>query len=92
MMDEWRDRVLAFFQRRRTNFRLGFGSPAGRQILADLHEFCHASQTTARLSDRDAAYGMAIREGRRQVWLRIERAIDLTPEEQLAIIAEKDKP
>lgn len=89
MIDEWRDRVLSFFQRRRTNFRLGFGSPAGRQILADLGPFCCANSTTAKSND---PIQMAIREGRRQVWLRIERAMSLTPEEQLAIMSEKDNP
>jgi len=83
------DNILAYFHRRRTNFRLTFGSPAGRQVLADLMEFCCTSRTTAL---NDSSHEMAIREGRRQVWLRIERAMNLTPEEMLAITSEKDKP
>lgn len=83
------DAILAFFQRRRTSFRLCFGSPAGRQVLADIRPFCCASSTTATSND---PIQMALREGRRQVWLRIERAMNLTPEEQLAIMDQKDKP
>lgn len=86
---EFMDKVLSFLQRRRTNFRLTYMSPAGRQALADLKDFCCVSSTTAVSND---PIQMAIREGRRQVWLRIERAINLTAEEQLAISSEKDKP
>lgn len=81
--------ILAFFNRRRTSYRFALMSPAGRQVLADLEEFCCANITTAR---GDSAHEMAVREGRRQVWLRIRRALDLTPEQQLAILSEKDKP
>lgn len=83
------DAILAFFARRRVNFRLTYMQPAGRQVLADLETFCCASRTTA---DTNDPIQMAIREGRRQVWLRIQRAINLTPEEMLAITAEKDHP
>jgi hypothetical protein len=83
------DDVLAFFGRRRNNFRYTYMSPTGRQVLADLEPFCCGSRTTATSND---PIQMAIREGRRQVWLRIQRAISLTAEEQLAIITEKDEP
>jgi hypothetical protein len=81
--------ILDFFQRRRRNFQFCFGSPAGKNVLADLHEFCCASRTTA---VDESPQKMAIREGRRQVWLRIERAIHLTPEQMYLIAAEKDHP
>ncbi len=81
--------IKAFLQRRRTNFRLTYMSPMGRQALADLEPFCCGSSTTAISND---PIQMAVREGRRQVWLRIQRAIHLTADEQLAIIAEKDHP
>jgi hypothetical protein len=83
------DGIRNFFQRRRTNFRLTYMSPAGRQVLADLEEFCCASSTTMKTNDPIA---LARNEGRRQVWLRIRRAINLTADEQLAILSEKDKP
>jgi hypothetical protein len=81
--------IYAFLHRRRVNYRLALMSPAGRQVLADLSEFCCALRTTAVTSD---PIDMAIREGRRQCWLRISRAMNLTVDEQLAIMSEKDKP
>lgn len=83
------DAIRAFMQRRRVNFRLALMSPAGRQVLADLEPFCCGSRTTATSND---PIQMAIREGRRQVWLRISRGMNLTADEQMAIISEKDKP
>jgi hypothetical protein len=83
------DFILEFFHRRRVNFRLTFGSPAGRQVLAELMEFCCVNTTTSTSND---PFEMAKKEGRRQVWLRLQRALNLTPEEQLAIMSEKDKP
>lgn len=82
-------RVLDFFRRRRNYFRQSLMSHAGQQVLSDLQQFCCASATTAR---GDSAHEMAIREGRRQVWLRIERALNLTPEEMLALTQQKDQP
>jgi hypothetical protein len=80
--------IVEFLRRRKVNFQLAFGSPAGRQVLADLREFCCASSTTAVTEN---PHDMAIREGRRQVWLRIERAINLTPEQMYSIAEQKDK-
>jgi hypothetical protein len=83
------ENIKDFFQRRRTNFRLCYMSPAGRQALADLMPFCCANKTTAVPGDRDESLR---REGRRQVWLRIQRAINLTADEQLSILEQKDHP
>jgi hypothetical protein len=83
------DAIIEWFHRRRVNYRLALMSPAGRQVLADLAPFCYADSTTMRSLD---PYELARNEGRRQVWCRIQRALNLTPEEQLAIMSEKDKP
>jgi hypothetical protein len=83
------DAILEWFHRRRVNYRLALMSPAGRQVLADLADFCYATSTTMRSND---PIQLARNEGRRQVWCRIQRALNLTPEEQLAIMSEKDKP
>jgi len=83
------EEIRNFLQRRRVNFRLALMSPAGRQVLADLEPFCCANRTTATSND---PIQMALREGRRQVWLRISRAMNLSADEQLAIMSEKDTP
>ena len=80
--------MRAFLQRYRNNFRFCYMSPAGRQALADLEYFCYATRT---IKTKDPIE-LARMEGRRDVWLHISRAINLTADEQLAIISEKDKP
>lgn len=83
------EKILAFFQRRRARYQQTFGTPWGKMVLSDLADFCCANRTTATSAD---PIQIALREGRRQVWLRIERALNLTPEEMLAIATEKDAP
>lgn len=76
-----RDKVLDFFTKHSSNYRfaLRIDNPADAYVLADLAKFCHANDTTAVSNDPIA---IAIREGRRQVWTRINRALNLTPEQQ----------
>lgn len=83
--------VLSFFDRRRTAYRLTFNkvAPAVQMVLADLQDFCAGNETTMRSND---PLELARNEGRRQVWLRIQRAINLTPEEQFDLARKKDKP
>lgn len=90
-MNESVRRILDYFDRRQRNYQMAFSrnSPPAQQVLADLEEFCHANKTTAVSKD---PVECAIREGRRQVWLRITRAIHLSPEEQFVLAQQKDKP
>jgi len=81
-------KLIAFFQSRRSNARQTFGTPWGKATLADIQEFCCADRTTA----TGDAHEMAIREGRRQVYLRISRAMNLTADEQFALLQSKEKP
>jgi hypothetical protein len=46
-------------------------------VLRDLAKFCRAHETTASPSDRDTY----IKEGRREVWLRIQQHLRLTDEQ-----------
>lgn len=72
-------RILGRRQAYRALFRLDEdGRPQGNDaiaVLADLRRFCSADQSTITVSpvsrsiDRDA---MLLREGRREVWLRIQ--------------------
>ncbi len=80
--DTVRDAALDFFRKHSANYRfaLRMDNPADAYVLADIAKFCHANDTTAVSSD---PIQMAVREGRRQVWLRINRALNLTPEQQM---------
>lgn len=65
-------------------YQLAFGSPAGKSVQADLSAFCFAEQTCAGSFgekapiDRDR---LLLYEGRRQVWLRIQKFMKLTIDE-----------
>lgn len=61
-------------------YQLAFGSPAGQAVLIDLASFCRAAETCVVPGDHDRTY---VLEGRREVWLRIQQFINLTPQEVL---------
>lgn len=74
--------ALEFWRTKKRAYATCFGGMYGNDVLADLADFCHAFKTTeAPGNDRLSA----LREGRRQVWLRIQHHMNLTPE-QLATL------
>lgn len=84
MDDAWKQKALDFFQNHGLNYRLTFQreQPANMYVLGDLYSFCHMNTSIAVMKD---PIEMAIREGRRQVGLRINRAINLTNLEMLLL-------
>ena len=66
---------------KKRDFQLALRSPAGQSVLADLAAYCRANETVARPT-QDETY---ILIGRREVWLRIQEYLQLTPEELFAI-------
>lgn len=46
-------------------------------VLKDLAKFCRAADTTFHENDRASA----VLQGRREVWLRVQEYLNLTPEE-----------
>ena len=77
MSDERQQAALSLLQRRKRNYQLALGSPAGAEILVDLADFCRAGESCfhpdARLH--------AVAEGRREVWLRIQNHLNLSTDE-----------
>ena len=71
----------------RRSYQHSFGSPAGRQVLADLAKFCRATQTcivTPGGLDPKVPIDVErtlVLEGRREVWLHIQQYLNLTAEE-----------
>lgn len=59
-----------------------FRSPEGKKVLADLAAFCRAAESTyapdARLH--------AVLEGRREVWLRIQNHLQLSPDDLYGLL------
>lgn len=70
-------RVLIFLRDRKRAYAAAFGGPAGRAVLEDLAVFCMATTSTF---DKDPHVQSAL-NGRREVWLRIQQHLGMTPEE-----------
>ena len=58
-----------------------FDGPAGFAALKDLARFCRANESTFNPDPR----AHALLEGRREVWLRIQEHLQLTPEQIYAL-------
>lgn len=71
-----------FLRSRKRDYQLAFGSPAGQQVLADLAKFCRANETCFHADPRIHA----ALEGRREVWLRITRQLNLSTEQLYALL------
>lgn len=76
------DEALKFFAERKSAYQLAFGSVAGASVLDDLAVFCRARETCVVPGDRDRT---VVLEGRREVYLRIQDYLDLTPEQLVQI-------
>lgn len=68
---------------RRTAYVQTFSGPIAEKVLADLARFCRASESTFHADPRVHA----LAEGRREVWLRIVKHLNLTDEQLLAFYA-----
>lgn len=66
-------------------YRLTFpgDSTAAQTVLLDLAHFCKANETTFHPDARVQAH----LEGRREVWLRLQKILKLTPEQYIEMIA-----
>lgn len=70
-------RAQQFLSRRRYTYQQTFLNPFGEEVLSDLAKFCRANESTFHSDAR----AHAVAEGRREVWLRIQRHLNLTDEQ-----------
>ena len=82
------DLVRAFLRRRRTAYCKTFQTPYGEEVLADLAAFCRARESCFHADAR----AHAVAEGRREVWLRIQKHVQLSDEQLWAIHAPAPNP
>ena len=68
-------RTFEFLRGRKRAYQLALTSPAGQEVLEDLARFCRANETCFHEDPRLHA----VLEGRREVWLRIQQHLNLTP-------------
>lgn len=75
------ERAIEFFRRHKRAYQQVFNkhSPATQYVLADLQHRCYAQRSTA--SHTNDPIQIARNEGKREIWLVIQRALNLTPEE-----------
>ncbi len=66
---------------RRHVYRETFKGPYAEVVLKDLARFCRAHESTFMPDDR----AHALAEGRREVWLRIQNHLNLSPDELWAL-------
>lgn len=74
LLDFLRTRRIAY---QRTFLVEGALAPYAEEVLKDLARFCRANDTTFHKDAR----AHAVLEGRREVWLRIQRHLNLTDEQ-----------
>lgn len=91
---ELSDRARLWLRRKR-DYDAVFKTPGGQitdaatAVFRDLGQFCGAYSTTAKVSpvQREVdVHAMLIAEGRRQVWLHIQRRLRLTDEQILGMM------
>lgn len=75
------DRALAYALERKRSYQQACGSETTALMMADLARFCRADRTCFDIDARKHA----LAEGRREVWLRIQEHLTLTPE-QLVVL------
>ena len=75
------DPIRDFISRRRNAYCKTFQGPLGQEVLCDLARFCRASESTFHPDPRLHA----VAEGRREVWLRIARHLQMTDEQLWAL-------
>lgn len=74
------EKVMEFIRTRQHAYKLVFrwDQPADQAVLQDLARFCRANESCAVPGDHDKTMML---EGRREVWLRIQQHLNLTPEQ-----------
>jgi hypothetical protein len=74
---EFLDKLRIALNDRRYAYQKTFNGPLAEIVLKDLARFCRAHESTFNSNDR--AHVLA--EGRREVWLRLQHHLKLTPDQ-----------
>lgn len=75
MTESLLEKARQFVLGRQYAYKQTFKGPHGEEVLADLARFCRANVTTF----HEDARAHAVAEGRREVWLRIQNNLNLSP-------------
>lgn len=80
------ERIRALLRRRQAAYQTLFAGPVGELVLSDLAKFCRAYTTTFHADPRVAAQ----LDGRREVFLRIQKYLNLTDDQVWDLISKSD--
>lgn len=83
----WLMNAADYFRNKSRAYKLTFASPSGQEVLEDLATFCRANESCFHADPRMHA----VAEGRREVWLRIQQHMNMTPD-QLFDFFTRQKP
>ncbi len=86
-LQEWLDRLRIAVGDRRHAYREVFKGPNAEIVLKDLARFCRAHESTFHADPR----AHALAEGRREVWLRLQEHLQLTPEQLWSLYSGRPK-
>ena len=75
------DQIKQWLTTRQTAYKSVFKSRFGPVVLGDLARFCRATEPTFHTNERMSA----ILEGRREVWLRIQKHLNLSEADLFAL-------
>lgn len=81
------DRARNYLARRRTAYVKTFQGPFGEEVLADLAKFCRANQSAFHADPR----AHALIEGRREVFYRIAKHLNLSDEQLWKLYGHADQ-
>lgn len=76
-MNELFEKVREALMGRRTAYVQTFRGPVAHVVLKDLARFCRAHESTVHPDEK----AMLVLQGRREVWLRIQNHLNLSPEQ-----------
>lgn len=80
------DRLRLLIAGRQQSYKQTFKGPVAEDVLRDLARFCRANVSTFHENDR----AHALAEGRREVWLRIQNHLNLSPQELWRLTSGED--
>lgn len=83
-----REIFARLMRRRRLAYRRTFSGQDGQAVLADLRNFCCVTRPSFQPGDTHAT---ALREGRREVWLRLQMHLNMT-EKQIWQLSDDSTP
>ena len=85
MITKITEQVKEYIFRRRFAYVKTFTGPLAKEVLEDLARFCRATETTFHGNDRISA----LQEGRREVFLRIQQHLQLSPDDLFNLVTGK---